>query len=113
MSRQEAFLLSNLEISNSSASVETRHNDPGRGLQRPALDQSAEQTRPTWTEFYFRSLFLVPLSVLLILMIAALEILHYMSQNNQGLVTATEDMHYAWTYGPTFGNFLFTGPRSL
>ncbi|KAL2279073.1 hypothetical protein FJTKL_13650 [Diaporthe vaccinii] len=94
-------LLSNPEISDSSASVETGADEPGNRLQRPALDQSAEHTHPTWTDFYFRPLFLISLSVFLVLMIAALEVGHYISQHNQGLVTASEDMHYVWTYGPT------------
>lgn len=106
-------LLSNPEISDSSASVETGDDEPGNGSQRPALDQSAEHTHPAWTDFYFRPLFLISLSVFLVLMIAALEVGHYISQHNQGLVTASEDMHYVWTYGPTLGNFQSTRLGSL
>lgn len=102
-------LLSDAEISDSTASVETRDHEPANGLQRSSLNQSAQHMHPTWTEFYFSPLFLISLSVLLILMIAALEILYYISQHNQGLVTASEDMHYVWTYGPTFGKFHPTG----
>lgn len=106
-------LLSNPEIPDSSASVETRDDEPGNTLQRPTIDQSAEHTNPTWTDFYFRPLFLISLSVLLILMIVALEVLHYISQHNQGLVNASENMHYIWTYGPTFGKARPIGLDSL
>lgn len=112
-SQQESFLLSDSEISDSSASVETRPDETGNDLQRPALDQSADRTHPMWTDVYFRPLFLISLSVLLILMIAALEFLYYISQHNQGLVNASEDMHYIWTYGPTFGKVRPTGLDSL
>lgn len=103
VSQQEAFPLGGSEISDSLESVDTREDEPGNGLRRPALDQSADHTHPTWTDFYFRPLFLISLSGLLVLMIAALEVLHRISQHNQGLVTASEDMHYVWTYGPTSG----------
>lgn len=101
--QHDTALLSSPEISNSSTSVETRDNEPGNGFQRPTMDQSAECLHPTWTDFYLRPVFLISLSVFLTSIIAVLEVLHYISQHDQGLVTASEDMHYIWTYGPTFG----------
>lgn len=100
---QSDTVLNDTNISESSAPMQTRTDEPMNELQRPPLDKPAEQLPPAWMDFYFRPLFLMSLSALLMLMIVALEVLHHMSQRNQGLVTASEDMHYAWTYGPTFG----------
>jgi hypothetical protein len=33
--------------------------------------------------------------------IVALQIVYWHSKANQGLATATENIHYFWTYGPT------------
>lgn len=102
-SQHDTTLLNDAEISNSSPSVDMRDDDSENGLQAPGPDQSAEHTHPTWTDPYFRPLFLTSLATFLILMIAVLEVLHHISQHNQGLVTVSENMHYLWTYGPTFG----------
>lgn len=101
-------LLSDHET-DSSASLGTTEDQLTNSSQRPALDQSAQHLGPTWTEVYFRPLFLVPLATLLALMIVLLEVLNSISQQNQGLVTASEHMHYIWTYGPTFCKFELTG----
>lgn len=83
---------------------ETRHDDLGGGFPKGGPNESSSaRPHPRWTIFYFRRLFLVPFSILLILTIVGLEVLYHMSQRNQGLMTASEGMHYAWTYGPTFG----------
>lgn len=84
---------------------QTRHDDLGSGSQECAPDKLAGRQHPRWTMFYFRLPFLLSLSTLLALMIAGLEPLHHVSRHNQGLVTASESMHYAWTYGPTFGEY--------
>lgn len=101
--RQTTPLLTDPEISYPSASVETRLDESENGLRRPTLEQSGQHSPPAWMDFYFRPLFIVSLSIVLVLSITALEVLYYVSQRNHGLVTASEDMHYAWTYGPTFG----------
>lgn len=101
--QNDTLLLSDTGISEASAPVQRRDYEPATGLQSPPSDKPAEQLPSTWTDFYFRPLFIVSLSVFLILIIILLEVLHHISQHNQGLVTASEDMHYAWTYGPTFG----------
>lgn len=88
---------------NSSVSVDTTEDEPINGSQRPALDETLQNLCPTWTEFYFRPLFLINLGTLFMLMIVVLEVLNSISQRNQGLVTASENLHYLWTYGPTFG----------
>lgn len=102
--RNDTPLLNDNET-DSSPSAGTTDGESRNGSQVPALDQSAQNLRPTWTEVYFRPLFLIVLALLLALIIVVLEILNSVSQHNQGLVTASEDMHYIWTYGPTFGNF--------
>lgn len=84
---------------------QTSHDELGSGLQGPALDKAAERQHPRWEMSYFRLLFLVPFSIFLILMLVAVEVLHHISQHKQGLMTASEAMHYAWTYGPTFSEF--------
>lgn len=94
-----------------STSQERRsHDDSGSGLQKRALDELVEPPHPRWNMFHFQPLFLVSFSVLLISMIIALEVLYQISQHNQGLTKAPESMHYAWTYGPTFGEF---APKEL
>lgn len=97
-------LLSDHEI-DSSESVSTIEDQPTSSSQRPDSDQSAQHLRPTWTEVYFRPFFLISLAMLLTLMIVVLEVLNYISRHNQGLMTASENMHYIWTYGPTFRKF--------
>lgn len=103
VAQHDTPLLNGPEVSESPVSVDPTNDESGNGFQRPALDQSAQHFPPAWMDFYFRPLFLASLSVFLILTIAVLELLHHISQHNQGLVTASESMHYAWTYGPTFG----------
>lgn len=107
--RNNQYLLSDYDISNSTAAVEIRYDELGNVLQSPVLDQSAEHTHPMWTDFCFSPLCLIFLSVLLALIITALEISYYISQQNQGLLTASEDMHYVWTYGPTLGKVELLG----
>lgn len=51
--------------------------------------------------FHLGPLFLVPLIILFALMIGALEVLRFFSDRDRGIVVATEDRHYLWTYGPT------------
>lgn len=108
-SRLDTTLLIDPGTPDSSTSIAIRDNEAGDSLQSPVLEQSAQH--PTWTDFYFRPIFLISLSVLLTLMIATLEILNYVSQHNQGLFTASEGMHYAWTYGPTLGKVELTDPN--
>lgn len=84
---------------------QTRPDGLKSRFQERVLDVSAERQYPRWKMFYFRLPFLVSFAILLVLIIAGLEALYHVSQQNQGLVTASESMHYAWTYGPTFGEF--------
>lgn len=44
---------------------------------------------------------LAGLFIFLLGLIVALEIVYWHSEANQGLATATENIHYFWTYGPT------------
>lgn len=99
----ETTFLVDSEISDLSGSMGMTDDEPGNDFQRPALDEQAKNLHLLWTDAYFRPQFLISLSVFLICIIAVLEALYYISQHNQGLVTASEDMHYMWTYGPTFG----------
>lgn len=106
--QDDAPVLNESELSVSSVSTETRDYGPENGLVRPSSDQPAQYLSPAWMDFYLRPHFLVSLSMFLFLTIAVLELLHYISQHNQGLVTVSENMHYVWNYGPTFGNLNLT-----
>jgi hypothetical protein len=53
-----------------------------------------------WT---LRRTSLLGLIAFLAALIATLEVLHYLSNNNQGLATAKEDETYLWKYLPTAG----------
>jgi hypothetical protein len=44
---------------------------------------------------------LTGLFMFLLGLIVALQIVYWHSEANQGLATATENIHYLWTYGPT------------
>jgi len=55
--------------------------------------------------FYLRRCFLLEMAVLSVVLIAALEILNFLSNRDQGFITAKARMHYLWTYGPTLGEF--------
>jgi hypothetical protein len=49
---------------------------------------------------------LTGLLIFLLSLIITLQIVYRHSENNQGLATATENIHYFWTYGPTAGMWL-------
>lgn len=97
----------------STCQEQTIHDAQGVGLHEPVLDESAERENPRWTVFYFRLTFLTTFSKILILILVGLEVLYHVSQQNQGLLTASEGMHYAWTYGPTFCESEYTSLRNL
>lgn len=59
--------------------------------------------QPRWTPFYLRAPFLFGQAFVFALMIAALEALYYVSERDKGLTTTSQNLHYLWTYGPTFG----------
>lgn len=59
--------------------------------------------QPRWTPFYLRAPFLFSQAFVFALMIAALEALYYVSKRDKGLTTTSQNLHYLWTYGPTFG----------
>lgn len=72
-------------------------------------DSQAEATSPSplvsaRLPFVLRRTVLLGFSFCLVLLFLALELLQYFSNKNQGLVTADESKHYAWTYAPTAGN---------
>lgn len=66
-------------------------------------DCATGMAEPKWAPFYLRPPFLLGQAAVFVLVIAALEALYRMSERNQGLTTASQNLHYLWTYGPTFG----------
>ncbi|KUJ19489.1 uncharacterized protein LY89DRAFT_773942 [Mollisia scopiformis] len=64
--------------------------------------------RPLWLPIYLHRYYLFCLAVIFMIMIVALEILHYLSTHNHGLATTTGNEHYLWTYGPTAVLTIFT-----
>lgn len=80
-------------------------SDETHCLQTPRMADAGDTwvDQPKWRPFYLRSTFLLGLAAVFALMIAALEILDYVSERDQGLATVSQNLHYLWTYGPTFG----------
>ncbi|EOD51312.1 hypothetical protein UCRNP2_1955 [Neofusicoccum parvum UCRNP2] len=58
-------------------------------------------TEPRWTPFHLRRPVLLAAAAVFVLMVVALEVLHHVSERDDGLATVSENMHYLWTYGPT------------
>jgi len=75
--------------------------DSQKKLVRPKKDRKWSLLPGTWT--YLHRFSLGGLAVLSVLFIAALELLNYLSNRDQGFAAAAEGMHYLWTYGPTLG----------
>lgn len=60
---------------------------------------------PQWTPLALRRPALLAFSGLLLSMIAGMEALNYVSNQNQGLATVVEKRYYLWKFGPTFGEY--------
>lgn len=60
---------------------------------------------PQWTPLALRRPVLLAFSGLLLSMIAGMEALNYVSNQNQGLATVVEKRYYLWKFGPTFGEY--------
>lgn len=101
--RNEKNLVNSSNIEMSDSAKQTWQECQRSDLGGRVVSASAERQHP-WTIFYFRFAFLISFSITLALSIACLEILYYISHHNEGVGTASESKHYAWTYGPTFGN---------
>lgn len=101
-------LTNSIEMSSSDFAKQSWHEHLDSDLGGLVLGASAERQHPRWTMFYFRICFLISFSIMLALAIACLEALYYISHQNDGVGTASESKHYAWTYGPTFGNLNLT-----
>lgn len=57
------------------------------------------------SNLYLRRGFLIGMAILFVSFIIALEILNFLSNRDQGFVSAALGNHYLWTYGPVFGKF--------
>ncbi|KAH0172683.1 hypothetical protein KCU67_g1627, partial [Aureobasidium melanogenum] len=62
---------------------------------------STTQDHPKCISWALHQAHLIGLLVFLLGLIAALQLLYNLSERNQGLATATQNIHYIWTYGPT------------
>lgn len=72
-------------------------------LRTPDDEGILRSDTPKWAPFYVRPPFLLGQAIVFILVITALEVLYHVSEKNQGLATVPQNLHYLWTYGPTFG----------
>jgi hypothetical protein len=63
--------------------------------------RTTTRNRKTFVPWTLRRLSLLGLIVFIIALIVALEVLHFYSNQNQGLVTADQDATYLWKYLPT------------
>lgn len=63
------------------------------------------KSSPRWTPFALRRPVLLGFSGLLLSIIAGLETLNYISNQNQGLTAVAAKRYYLWKFGPTFGMF--------
>lgn len=66
-----------------------------------------------WNSSFLKRRSLLALTVVLVLMFVALQILATFSEKNNGLSTAVMTNHYLWTYGPTAGMFAPTPARTV
>jgi hypothetical protein len=83
---------------------------PLRASRIPSSDEEGDDRTPAgvrkrcipWT---LRRTSLLGLIAFLIALIVALEVLHFFSNKNQGLVTADQDASYLWKYLPTASKY--------
>lgn len=70
-------------------------------LQNGSKQSTTHERRELWTSHCLSLPYLVALVVLLSALAVALGALYAVSDNNQGIATSQDDIHYLWTYGPT------------
>jgi hypothetical protein len=58
---------------------------------------------PMWTPPILRSRVLIAFAALFAVLLAIIEVLFRVSNENQGLGSSEPGYHYLWTYGPTAG----------
>jgi hypothetical protein len=90
-SNDESPLIFQRPVNPSEAREDNEDNDVRTPTRKP-------RASVPWT---LRRLSLLGLIAFLITLIVALEVLHYLSNKNQGLVTADQDAAYLWKYLPT------------
>jgi hypothetical protein len=90
-SNDKSPLISQQPVNSSEAKVDNEDND----VRTPTRKSRASVPWP------LRRLSLLGLIAFLVALIVALEVLHYSSNKNQGLVTADQDAAYLWKYLPT------------
>ena len=56
-----------------------------------------------WTPFLLRRVSLYGFAAIYVVIIIALTLLQAFDRKNGGLVTTNQNLHYLWTFGPTFG----------
>ncbi|KAI4862482.1 hypothetical protein F4820DRAFT_460205 [Hypoxylon rubiginosum] len=74
------------------------HESLNTSPQEPEPPTSQHQT---WLPCYLRKFMFIAFTILLGVMVVALEVLFVISQRNQGLTESRSSLHYLWTYGPT------------
>lgn len=65
------------------------------------VEQLGHRTNTHWDPFFLRAWVLISFALFFAAVVAALQVLYSVSQNNDGIATSRDDEHYLWTYGPT------------
>ncbi|KAK4236997.1 hypothetical protein C8A03DRAFT_35073 [Achaetomium macrosporum] len=78
---------------NSDQSCHPPNNEPAAG--------SIENANWPWRPFYLRRRVLLFFAAVFAIIIIAIEGLVAVSEKNNGIVSASSNLHYLWTYGPT------------
>ncbi|KIW90124.1 uncharacterized protein Z519_09555 [Cladophialophora bantiana CBS 173.52] len=59
------------------------------------------RTNTRWDPLFLRRWILIAFALFSAAVIAALQVVYTVSQNNHGIATSSDSDHYLWTYGPT------------
>ncbi|KIY02027.1 uncharacterized protein Z520_02165 [Fonsecaea multimorphosa CBS 102226] len=84
----------------------TQHEpSPGAALLVSTNMSNPEETghrlNTRWNPFFLRYWVLIAFALFFVAVIAALQVVYTVSQNNHGIATSSDSDHYLWTYGPT------------
>ncbi|EXJ68548.1 uncharacterized protein A1O5_08341 [Cladophialophora psammophila CBS 110553] len=63
--------------------------------------ESGRRTNTRWDPLFLGNWILIAFALFFAAVIAALQVVYTVSQNNHGIATSSDSDHYLWTYGPT------------
>ncbi|KIW34608.1 uncharacterized protein PV07_01380 [Cladophialophora immunda] len=94
-----------LDSPRNASNVTRREPSPGSALLVPTNtsnpEESGHRLNTRWNPFFLRHWVLITFALFFAAVIAALQVVYTVSQNNHGIATSSDGDHYLWTYGPT------------